>query len=80
MRTFTGNKLPVWQWRFEAGGRQVAFRQETVHGGLGVHYELRDVATGRLVAEYDPAPDPDNKQHAALTEVPKWVADLDAMK
>src|SRR5262245_58428176 len=31
-RTFKGNELPVWRWRFEAEGRQVAFEQETVHG------------------------------------------------
>ena len=31
IRTFTGSGLPVWRWRFEAGGKQVAFEQETVH-------------------------------------------------
>jgi hypothetical protein len=77
VRTFTGSGLPVWQWGFQAGGTQFAFEQETVHGGLGVHYELHDVATGRLLAEYDPAVGPDNR---VLTKqnVPQWVAELDA--
>jgi len=58
LRTFTGVGLPVWQWHFAADGKQVAFEQETAHGGLGVHYELRDVASGRLIAEYSPTVGP----------------------
>lgn len=54
VRTFVGTGLPVWQWRFDSTGKQVAFYQETVHGGIGGHYEMRDIATGRLVAQYDP--------------------------
>jgi len=76
VRAFTGNGLPVWRWEFQAGGTQVAFRQETVHGGLGVHYELREVATGRLVAEYDPAIGPDNQALPTQNVLP-WVAALD---
>lgn len=49
--TFTGNDLPVWQWCFLSSGKQVAFEQETVHGGQGIRYELRDVATGRLTED-----------------------------
>jgi hypothetical protein len=55
----------------------VAFRQETVHGGLGVHYELRDVVTGLLVASYDPPVGPDNVR-VAPENVPEWVAELDS--
>jgi hypothetical protein len=79
VRTYTGSGLPLWHWRFEAGGRQFSFRQETVHGGLGVHYELRDVSTGRLVAEYDPPVGVDNRP-LPRQNVPKWVADLDASR
>ena len=71
--TFTGNDLPVWQGRFLSSGKQVAFEQETVHGGQGVHCELRDVATGRLVAEYEPDPE---KAEAP----PSWVKELDFEK
>jgi hypothetical protein len=69
-RTFTGAGLPIWQWRFVEGGKQIAFEQETVHRGLGVHFELHDTGTGRLIAEYSPdAP-------GAPTLVPQWVRDL----
>jgi hypothetical protein len=69
--TFTGMDLPVWRWAFSTDSRQVAFQQETVHGGLGVHYELRDLSDGRLVAAYDPVPDTPGA-------APPWVQLLDA--
>jgi hypothetical protein len=51
--TFVGTGLPVWRWRFDTN-TQVAFYQEMVHGGIGEHYELRDIMTGRLLAQYEP--------------------------
>ncbi len=77
VRTFTGSGLPVWRWSFQRGGKRVAFEEETVHGGLGIHYELRDIATGHLIAEYDPAVGPDN-QPLAIQNVPMWVEELNA--
>lgn len=77
VRTFTGTGLPVWRWKFQAGGAHVAFRQETVHSGRNVHCELREVASGRLLAEYDPPVGPDNQPLAAAQDVPRWVAELD---
>jgi len=77
LRAFAGRGLPVWHWRFTARGRQIAFEQETVHGGLGVHYELREVATGRLIAEYNPTVGADN-QPFPIQNVPTWVAQLNA--
>lgn len=71
-RAFTGNGLPIWRWCFWAGGRQVAFEQETVHGGMSVHYELRDIATGGLADKYDPDVNP------AVTKPPRWVVALDS--
>ncbi|MGO9271919.1 MAG: hypothetical protein ACLQOO_16915 [Terriglobia bacterium] len=74
LRKFTGSGLPVWRWRFEAQGKQVALEQETVHGGMGVHYELHDVKTGRLLAKYDP---PFRSADSADTEEPpQWVAEM----
>src|SRR5262249_21090826 len=32
-REFTGTGLPIWRWAFQNEGKQVAFEQETVHGG-----------------------------------------------
>jgi len=71
-RTYSSNELPVWRWHFTASGKQIAYEQETVHGGLGVRYELRDVATGRLVAEYSPKVGPDN-QPEQDQKPPAWV-------
>jgi len=79
LRTFTGVGLPIWQWHFTAGGKQIAFEQETVHGGLGVHYELRDASSARLIAEYSPTIGPDN-QPVANRKIPKWVALLNAKR
>jgi hypothetical protein len=71
LTTFTGSGLPVWRWCFQAEGDQVAFEQETVHGGTGIHYELRDIATGKLVAQYEP--DSDSEMTA---KPPRWVAEV----
>lgn len=76
-RTYTGNGLPVWRWHFTADGKRIAFEQETVHGGLGIHYELRDVARGSLVAEYSPRVGPNN-QPEPHQKGPEWVLELDA--
>ena len=66
VRTFGGG-LPIWRWRFEADGKRVAFAQETVHGHLGVHFELRDIESGRVIAAHDGDPGP----HA-----PQWIRDV----
>jgi hypothetical protein len=75
LHTFTGSELPIWRWNFTVDGERVAFEQETVHGGLGVHYELRDIVTERLVSEYNPPIGPDG-QVLENQAVPQWVADL----
>src|SRR5438128_2093966 len=71
LRTFTGSELPIWRWHFTADGHNVAFEQETVHGESGVHYELWDIVTGRLISQYNPPLDqechPLPNQH-----VPPW--------
>jgi hypothetical protein len=68
LHRFRGNGAPVWQFRFEVGGREIAFQQETTHGGLGIRYERREIRTERLVDEYEPAPG---------RAVPEWVHRLD---
>ena len=65
---FEGNGVPIWRFRFEADGKQIAFQQETTHGGLGVRYELRDIRTERLIDDYEPA---------SSRAVPEWVRRLD---
>jgi len=69
----------VWQWHFTAGGKQIAFEQETVHGGRGVHYELRDVTSGRLISEYSPMVGLDN-QPQPNEKPPAWVLELDGKR
>jgi len=76
LRRFGDGSLAVWRWKFMAGGRRVAFEQETVHGGFGVHYELRDVRSGRLVAQFDPPTDRDGRALPGH-DVPAWVDELD---
>jgi hypothetical protein len=66
-RVFTGNGLAFSIWHFAANGRQVAFEQETVHGHRGVHYELRDIASGRLLGHYEGDP---------AVNAPRWVREL----
>jgi hypothetical protein len=73
---FTGSGLPVSQWHFTATGRQVAFQQETAHGGREIHYELRDIGSGVLVAEYSPKVDEDG-QPLEEQSPPDWVVALD---
>jgi len=67
LRIFHGNSLPLWHWHFEGNDQQVAFEQETVHGHFGVHFELRDITSGRLMADYDGDP---------MTSSPKWIHDV----
>jgi hypothetical protein len=78
-RTFNGSGLPIWRWCFVADGKQIAFEQETVHGGIGVHYERRDVANGRLLEQYDPPmpQDPNLERLPDLRNAPAWVDELD---
>lgn len=70
-REYTGNGLAMSVWGFWAGGKQVAFEQETLHGGASAHYELHDVETGELADKYDPDANPDS-----VTKPPRWVVSL----
>lgn len=65
--------LAIFDWHFADGGRRVVFSQQTVHFTCSVHWELRDIASERLVASADipevcgQIPDP------PTVKVPKWV-------
>lgn len=52
LQRFTGNGTPVWNWYFVPGTENVAFSQQPTHGSNSSHYELRNIETGVLVAEY----------------------------
>jgi hypothetical protein len=66
IRSLTGADMPIWHWRFVDHGRFVAFVQRPTHGAAPDHYELRDIASGRLLAEFDH----DEGDNAPL---PKWA-------
>jgi hypothetical protein len=67
-------RLAIFDWHFVDGGKRVAFSQQTVHFACSVHWELRDIATERLLASSDipepcgQIPEPPNMN------VPKWVS------
>lgn len=44
---------PFYSWTFYAQGKQVAYHVGPLHTELKSHCELRDVASGRLVAQWD---------------------------
>ncbi|MCU0754555.1 MAG: hypothetical protein MUE46_05450 [Xanthomonadales bacterium] len=72
-RAYRGSGVPIWQWRFLADGQHVAFRQETVHGGTGLRFELHEVRSGKLLDAHDGPVGPDN-QPLADADLPDWAA------
>ena len=74
-RKFAGIDLPVFQWHFSAGGKRVVFRQQTVHGDQADHYEMHVVATGALIAKWDPKYGADNYPLPAQRP-PVWARTL----
>jgi hypothetical protein len=66
-RRFRGDGLPIWAWRFEASDQQVAIEQEPTHGGNGVHFEIRDIESGRLIDQHD---------GKAALQAPQWIQDV----
>ena len=71
LQVLSANELPIWYWSFRNGAREVCYQQETVHGGFGVRYERREVATGKLLAQFEPG-------HGGSK--PAWVEELDASR
>jgi hypothetical protein len=56
----------IWGWQFAKAGSQVALAVGPQHGEIGVHFELHDARTGRLLDEWDGL----NKKS------PAWVSGL----
>jgi hypothetical protein len=71
--------LPFDFWHFMDGGRRFAFETNTLHGPALAHYELRDVATGRILAGFDPPWSPDG-QTLLMENAPRWVKELEAKR
>lgn len=66
-REIQGDGLMIGAWRFEKGGRRVAFDRRSVHGEPRV-FELYDVVTGAKLSEYDP--------RGRTGQPPNWVKAL----
>jgi hypothetical protein len=62
---FSGDGQAVWQWAF-VGNDRVALRPGPVHGSSPMHLELREIATGNLIAAIDVDP-------ASLGNLPAWA-------
>lgn len=66
-REIRGDGLMIGAWRFEKGGRRVAFDRRSVHGDARV-FELYDVVTGAKLSDYDP--------RGRTGQPPNWVKAL----
>jgi hypothetical protein len=67
--------LPIFDWHFADHTRRIVFSQQTVHFACSVHWELRDIASERLVAMVDiPEGFPACAEvPRATVKVPAWV-------
>lgn len=66
--------LAIFDWHFVDGGKRVAYSQQTVHLWCSVHWELRDIATERLLASSD-IPEPCGQiPEPPKVNIPMWVS------
>jgi hypothetical protein len=78
---FRGMGLPIFTWQFSDAGSRVAYSQETVHFACSVHYELRDIASERLLDSADvPEPCGQEPNPDMNVRIPDWVARLRSAK
>jgi hypothetical protein len=45
--------MAIEAWSFWAGGKQVAFKTNTLHGDLAPYYQLRDIETHAVVGQWE---------------------------
>jgi hypothetical protein len=77
---FTGVGLPIFQWGFADAATRIAYGQEPIHFGCFIHYELRDIASERLIDEAD-LPEPCGQiPNPQPVEIPAWIASLTSRK
>ncbi len=53
LRHFKGDGRAIFGWNFLDGGKRVAFFQSFPHGDPLTHYELREIATERIIGKWD---------------------------
>jgi len=66
-----GDGIPIWKWTFLADGAQVGYERMMLHFSNEEYFELRDVATDRVLAKFT------IKIDAVPAEVPDWVRAVD---
>ncbi len=72
LHSFDGIKIAVFSWCFMPNARAVGYAQTVVHGSNFQHFEMRAIADGRLLSQYDyPHEDADNA--LARKRAPHWV-------
>ena len=77
---FKGVGLPIFEWGFVDAGTRIAYGQETVHFSCATHYELREIASERLIESVD-VPQPCGQiPDPTPIKIPEWVASLRAKK
>ncbi len=64
LRRFKGDGRAIFGWNFVGGSKQVAFFQDFPHGNPVPHYELRDLATERLMGAWE---------GDVTSKTPRWV-------
>jgi hypothetical protein len=65
--------LAIFDWHFADGGRRVVFSQQSLHFTCSVHWELRDIASERLVATADIPEVCGQQPNPPKVKVPPWV-------
>jgi hypothetical protein len=80
VRRFRGIGLPIFKWHFADAGGRVAFGQEPVHFGCEIHYELREIDSGRLLDSADIPQACGQIPNPRPLKIPKWVSDLASKK
>jgi hypothetical protein len=68
VRRFNTDQV-FWSWAFFAQGRQVAYHVGPTHGEVQSHCELHEIASGRLLAEWN--------GHLQDPQRPEWVKALE---
>jgi hypothetical protein len=65
--------LAIFDWHFVDGGRRVAFSQQTVHAACAVHWELREIASERILAQVDIPQECGPAPMLPKVTIPTWV-------
>ncbi len=72
LHRFAGIQIAVFEWCFLPRANAVAYTQTVLHGSDFQHFELRSIADGRLLAEYE-YPDEESDNLLARRRSPTWV-------